>query len=77
MQKKPCKLTGILLSAVLTALGAVGGWLYHRYVGCGAGTCTIASNPWLSAGFGGVIGMLLGLVLRPSSGDCRNSGSAE
>ncbi len=77
MQKKPCKLTGILRSAVLAALGAAGGWLYHRYVGCGAGTCAIASNPWLSAGFGGVIGLLLGLVLRPSCGDCRNFGSTE
>ncbi len=77
MQKKPCKLTGILLSAVLAALGASGGWLYYRYVGCVTGTCAIASSPWLSAGFGGVIGMLLGLVLRSGSGDCRSSGSAE
>lgn len=77
MQKKTCKLTGILLSAVLAALGAAGGWLYHRYVGCGAGTCAIASSPWLSVSFGGVIGLLLGLVLRPDSGDCRNPGSAE
>ena len=77
MQKRPCKLTGLLLSAVLAALGASGGWLYHRYVGCGAGTCAIVSSPWLSAGLGGVIGLLLGLLLRPGSGDCQNSGSAE
>ena len=77
MRKKSCKLTGILLSAMLAALGAVGGWLYYRYVGCVTGTCAIASSPWLSTGFGGVIGLLLGLVLKSSSGDERNSGSAE
>lgn len=77
MNKKPCKLTGILLPAALTVAGTAGGWLYYRYVGCVTGTCAIASSPWLSAGFGGVIGMLLGLVLRSGSGDCRSSGSAE
>jgi hypothetical protein len=75
--KELCKLAGILISAVLAELGAAEGWLYHRYVGCGAGTCVIASSPWLSTGFGGVIGLLLGFVLRPGSGDCRNDGSTE
>lgn len=71
MNRKPCKLVGILLPAALTMAGAAGGWLYYRYVGCATGTCPIASSPWLIAGFGGISGLFLGLVLRPNSGECR------
>ena len=76
MNRKPCKLAGILLPAALTLAGAAGGWLYCRYVGCGAGSCAIASSPWLSTGLGGVIGLLLGLVLLPHGGGCQGSGGA-
>lgn len=37
-------------------LGAVGGFLYYNYVGCVTGTCAITSNPWLSTGYGALIG---------------------
>ena len=73
MNKKPCKLTGILLPAALTVAGTAGGWLYYRYVGCATGTCPIASNPWLTTGFGGLSGLLLGLALRPNSRVCRST----
>ena len=77
MRKKSCKLAGILLPAALTLIGAVGGWLYARYVGCAAGSCAITSNPWLTAGFGGISGLLLGLILWPDGGECRRSGGTE
>ena len=37
-------------------LGAVGGFLYYQYIGCVSGTCAITSNPWLSTGYGALIG---------------------
>ena len=77
MQKKRCKLTGLLLPVTLTVVGCAGGWLYYRYLGCATGTCAIASNLWLSAGFGGVFGLLLGFILRPDGEDCRTSGGTE
>lgn len=38
------------------ALGALGGFLYYNFVGCVTGTCAITSNPWLSTGYGALIG---------------------
>lgn len=47
-------------------LGAAGGFLWYRFVGCTTGTCPISSNPLLSTGYGGVIGLLLGYVFTPA-----------
>ena len=77
MKKKHCKLTGILRAIALPLVGSAGGWLYYRYVGCATGTCAIASNPWLTIGFGGVSGLLLGLVIRQDSGSCRSGDKPE
>ena len=74
MNRKPCKLAGVLLPAILTLAGAGAGWLYYRYyAGCATGTCVIAANPWFPVGFGGVFGLLLGLVLQPAGGGCRSA----
>ena len=77
MNKKPYKLAGGILPVALPLTGAVGGWLYYRYVGCATGTCAIASNPWLTIGFGGVSGLLLGLVIRQDSESCRSGDKPE
>jgi phage shock protein E len=37
-------------------LGATAGFLYYNFVGCVTGTCAITSNPWLSTGYGALIG---------------------
>lgn len=37
-------------------IGAIGGFLYYNYIGCVTGTCAITSNPWLSTGYGALIG---------------------
>jgi len=39
-------------------LGAAGGFLYYNYVGCVTGSCAITSNPWLSTGYGVLIGLV-------------------
>lgn len=41
-------------------LGAVGGYLYWRYVGCSTGTCPITSSPTISTLYGILMGSLLG-----------------
>ncbi len=46
----------ILLGAVI---GAVGGYLYYKYVGCVNGTCAITANPYMSSLYGGIMGGLL------------------
>ncbi len=40
--------------------GAVGGFLYWKYVGCLSGTCAIKSNWYLMVPWGAVLGFLIG-----------------
>jgi hypothetical protein len=50
----------MLLRTLLSiALGAALGYAYHRVVGCRTGACPITANPWASAIYGGVMGLLL------------------
>lgn len=46
-----------------TVLGAVGGFLYWKYVGCISGTCTIKSNWYLMVPWAAVLGYLAGSVV--------------
>ncbi len=41
-------------------VGAIGGFLYYRYVGCATGACMITGNPYISTIYGSVFGALLG-----------------
>jgi len=43
-----------------TVAGAVGGFLYWKYVGCVSGTCAIKSNWYLMIPWGMVLGYLVG-----------------
>ena len=40
-------------------IGAAAGYAYYYYVGCASGTCAITSNPYISTGYGMVLGALL------------------
>lgn len=40
-------------------IGAAAGYLYFRLVGCQSGACPITSNPYRSAIYGGVLGLLI------------------
>jgi hypothetical protein len=42
-----------------TVVGAVGGFLYWKYVGCLTGTCAITSNPIRSTVYFAVFGALI------------------
>jgi hypothetical protein len=59
-EKKRVFLFFTLYSAIGTAFGAAGAYLFYLKVGCSSGTCAITSNPWLSAIWGAVMGYLLG-----------------
>jgi len=48
------------LTILLTLLGALGGFLYWRYIGCLSGTCPIRSVWYWSTLWGGVMGFLVG-----------------
>jgi Family of unknown function (DUF6132) len=45
------------LSGMIT--GGIGGFLYYFYIGCSSGTCPISSNPYISIGYGSLLGYLL------------------
>ncbi|MBW9277001.1 DUF6132 family protein [Bacteroides fragilis] len=47
------------LTFVGLGIGAIGGFLYWKYVGCTSGTCPITSSPVNSTLWGAVMGGLL------------------
>ena len=77
MKKKRCKSADILRAISLPLVGTAGAWLYRRYAGCAADTCAVTSSPWLSTGFGCVLGSLLYTVLRPGRGKGQDGDGAE
>lgn len=48
------------LSLIFLGLGAVGGFLYWKYVGCMSGTCAIKSVWYWSTLWGAAMGYLVG-----------------
>ena len=38
--------------------GGIGGFLWYAIIGCSTGGCPITSNPWISSGYGAVLGFL-------------------
>lgn len=52
---------------VFIALGALGGFAYYTFIGCTSGTCPITSNPYISTGYGALIGATLGWERKKNS----------
>ena len=48
-----------LLKALAVLLGAAGGYAYYHFVGCVSGTCPITSNPYISTGYGALLGLVI------------------
>lgn len=48
------------LSILFLILGAIGGFLYWKYVGCLSGTCAIKSVWYWSTLWGAAVGYLIG-----------------
>lgn len=57
------KLSNFLKKAALPILGlvvgAIGGYMYWQYIGCESGACPITGNPYISTGYGALLGVLL------------------
>lgn len=53
-------------------LGAVGGYLYWRFVGCNSGTCPITSSPTISTLYGALIGWLAGGIFHKKKSEAKN-----
>lgn len=56
------------------ALGAIGGFLYWKYVGCLMGTCAITSNPARSTIYFSVTGALVFNLFKKSEKQIQNDG---
>jgi cytochrome bd-type quinol oxidase subunit 2 len=52
------------LILIFGAAGALGGFLYWKFVGCLSGTCPIKSVWYWSTLYGALIGMLVGSIIR-------------
>ena len=52
------------LTIIGIPLGALGGYLYYKFVGCASGTCAITSNPINSTLYGAMMGGLLFSMMR-------------
>ncbi|MDW7679957.1 MAG: DUF6132 family protein [bacterium] len=45
-------------------IGAALGFAYYKFIGCRSGTCPITSNPWISTGYGALLGLVLSFSSR-------------
>ncbi|HPE87243.1 MAG: DUF6132 family protein [Bacteroidales bacterium] len=49
-----------LIRIIFLVAGALGGFLYWRFIGCSTGSCPIQSIWYFSTIFGAILGYLLG-----------------
>lgn len=49
----------LILPAIGAIVGAIGGYLYWKWVGCSSGTCAITSKPLNSSIYFAIMGALL------------------
>lgn len=45
----------------VVVIGAALGFAYYRFIGCQSGVCPLTSNPWISTGYGALIGFVFTL----------------
>jgi hypothetical protein len=53
-----------LIITIFSAAGAVGGFLYWKFIGCLSGTCVIKSVWYLSTIYGTLLGWILGSLAK-------------
>ena len=47
------------------AVGGAAGFAYYYFIGCTSGACPITSNPYTSAAYGALLGVVLTLSRTP------------
>jgi hypothetical protein len=60
MQRMIQKIKVSIPEIIGLTVGAVGGFIYYKVVGCSTGACPITSNPWISTVWGAALGYLFG-----------------
>ncbi|MEJ5994499.1 DUF6132 family protein [Pedobacter sp. Du54] len=45
-------------------MGALGGYLYWKFIGCNTGTCAITASPINSTIYGAFMGTVIGLAIQ-------------
>lgn len=65
MKKNKGKTLCIIIYVLTVIVGAAGGYLLYRFAECGAGSCSVTSNPYFGAALGAIFGFLLGTLLCP------------
>ncbi len=55
------------LTIIGVITGAIGGFLYWKYIGCESGTCPITSNPLHSTAYGALMGSLFMNLFKPTT----------
>ena len=45
--------------SLFVLIGALGGFAYYYFIGCTGNACPITSNPYISVGYGSLIGFVL------------------
>lgn len=45
------------IAAVIVGAGL--GYAYYYYIGCSSGVCPLTSNPWISTGYGSLLGLII------------------
>ena len=63
----------IVLGSIGVFAGALGGFLYWKYVGCISGTCAIWSNPTKSTLYGALLGGLFLIAFAPDASKTKNT----
>lgn len=49
----------LIIGAVM---GGVLGYAFYWFIGCSTGTCPITSNPWISTGYGVILGLVIASI---------------
>ena len=49
----------VIKSALGLVIGGALGFAYYKFIGCTTGACPITSNPWISTGYGALMGFLI------------------
>ena len=66
----------VWIKRILLALaGGAAGFAYYSFIGCTSGACPISSNPYVSTGYGALMGVVAGWSSngkRPPGGEMLN-----
>ncbi len=60
-------------TSIFVVLGALAGYSYYYFIGCTTNACPITSNPYISSGYGMMIGFLISFDSKKKQEKLENS----